>query len=173
MTTPALKQAAQQAVQEVVDITIDDDDALEFLRDMLVQSDGDLTPIRLFIGDGHSGRGLYVASADYPEEGAIKIADIAALQPAQPEQEPVVIPDDVRKVAQSMQKDGYRGPLAWASKVIDFVADYATPPAAAQRKPLTDEQIGIIYNLHLRNGGRIQRFARAIEAAHGIKEKNT
>jgi len=47
---------------------------------------------------------------------------------AQPEQEPVAVVDDVRKVAQAMQKDGYRGPLAWASKVLDFVADYTTPP---------------------------------------------
>jgi hypothetical protein len=50
---------------------------------------------------------------------------------AQPEQEPVAIPDEVRKVAQAMKKDGYRGPLAWAEKLIDFVADY-TPPAAAE-----------------------------------------
>ena len=51
---------------------------------------------------------------------------------AQPEQEPAAIPEEVRKVAQAMKKDGYRGPLAWAEKVIDFVADY-TPPAAQRR----------------------------------------
>lgn len=45
--------------------------------------------------------------------------------------EPLAIPDDVRKVAKAMQKDGYRGPLAWATKVIDFVADYATPQPPA------------------------------------------
>ncbi len=56
-------------------------------------------------------------------------------QPAQPEQEPVAIPDEVRKVAQAMQKDGYRGPLAWASKVIDFVADY-TPPQRTEQEPV-------------------------------------
>jgi len=42
---------------------------------------------------------------------------------------------------------------------------YTTPQ---QRKPLTDEQIGKMYNMHLQNGGPIQRFARAIESAHGI-----
>lgn len=52
--------------------------------------------------------------------------------PEQPEQEPVAIPGDVRKVAKAMQKDGYRGPLAWAKTVIDFVADYTAPP---QRQP--------------------------------------
>ncbi len=72
-----------------VDITIEDDDALSYLRDMVVQSDGELTPIRLLVGDGHSGRGLYIASADYTDEGAIKIADVADTPPAaQPEQEP-------------------------------------------------------------------------------------
>jgi hypothetical protein len=50
--------------------------------------------------------------------------------PVQPEQEPVAIPDEVRKIAQAMKKAGYRGPLAWAEKVIDFVADYT--PSAAQ-----------------------------------------
>jgi hypothetical protein len=89
------KAAAQEPT--VLDITIDDDDALSYLRDMFVQSDGGLTPIRLLAGDGHSGRGLYVASADYPEEGAIKIANIATTPPAaqpaplaaaQPAQEP-------------------------------------------------------------------------------------
>ena len=30
---------------------------------------------------------------------------------------------------------------------------------------LTDEEIGAMHNTHLRNGGRIQVFARAIESA--------
>jgi hypothetical protein len=66
-----------------LDVTIDDDDALAYLRDMVVQSDGDLTPIRLIVGDGHSGRGLYVFSADYPDEGGVKIADVATPPAAQ------------------------------------------------------------------------------------------
>jgi len=81
--------AAQPAPTQV-DITIEDDDALSYLRDMVVQSDGELTPIRLLVGDGHSGRGLYIASADYPDEGAIKIADVADTPPAaRPEPRPV------------------------------------------------------------------------------------
>lgn len=48
-----------------------------------------------------------------------------------------------------------------------LIALYTSPPP--QRKQLTDEEIGVLYNTHLRNGGPIQRFARAIEAAHGIK----
>jgi hypothetical protein len=51
--------------------------------------------------------------------------------------EPVAIPDDVRTVAKAMQKDGYRGPLAWATKVIDFVADYTHPPTAPAQPDMT------------------------------------
>jgi len=78
----AIKEALAQPEPAEIDITIDDDDALAYLRDMVVQSDGDLTSIRLLVGGGHSGYGLYIASADYPEEGAIKIADVAATPPA-------------------------------------------------------------------------------------------
>jgi hypothetical protein len=52
-----------------------------------------------------------------------------------------------------------------------FRARRTTPLAAQQRKPLTDEQIGKMYITHLRNGGPIQSFARALEAK--LKEKNT
>jgi len=78
----AIKEALAQPQPAELEITIDDDDALAYLRDMVVQSDGDLTPIRLVVWFGHSGYGLYIASADYPEEGAIKIADVAATPPA-------------------------------------------------------------------------------------------
>ena len=50
---------------------------------------------------------------------------------------------------------------------------YTTPP---QRKPLTDEQIAAIVRVAAKNsaikrdGSTSQRIARAIEAAHGIKE---
>jgi hypothetical protein len=72
-----LYEVQPKAEPAALDITIDDDDALAFLRDMVVQADGDLTSIRLLFGDGHSGHGLYVASADYPEEGAILLTAVA------------------------------------------------------------------------------------------------
>ena len=50
----------------------------------------------------------------------------------------VAIPDNVRKIAKAMQKDGYRGPLSWARTVIDFVATYKSPPAAQPAVPLTE-----------------------------------
>jgi len=43
---------------------------------------------------------------------------------------------------------------------------YTTPP---QRKPLTDEEIGAIMEDLNAYGTRLYTFARAIEAAHGIK----
>ena len=43
---------------------------------------------------------------------------------------------------------------------------YTTPP---QRKPLTDEEIGAILEGVNAYGTRLYTFARAIEAAHGIK----
>jgi hypothetical protein len=46
---------------------------------------------------------------------------------------------------------------------------YTTPP---QRKPLTEQKIGAILEDTNAFGTRLYTFARAIEAAHGIKEKN-
>ena len=48
---------------------------------------------------------------------------------------------------------------------------YTTPP---QRKPLTDEEIDEIgYKVYGMKSSTDRQYARAIEAAHGIKEKNT
>jgi hypothetical protein len=63
-------------------------------------------------------------------------------------------------VAKAMQKDGYRGPLAWAKKVIDFVADYTTPPAPAQ-EPVADTFIRQYVNALVANNPD--------EAAHATK----
>jgi hypothetical protein len=50
---------------------------------------------------------------------------------------------------------------------------YTTPPAA-QRQPLTEEQLKPIADEYrILFGGWVVDFARAIEAAHGIKETNT
>ena len=80
---------------------------------------------------------------------------------AQPEQEPVacVVPH------------GATMRLEWASVDAAHNAKigplYTTPP---QRKPLTDEEIGAILEGVNAYGTRLYTFARAIEAAHGIKE---
>ena len=57
--------------------------------------------------------------------------------------------------------------------VVEFIPIYTTPP---QRKPLTDKQLNIIgsrWHLNLLGAdekAELFAFARAIEAAHGIKE---
>lgn len=83
---PAAVQA-EQKLSTIADIWIDDENALSLIRDMVAHEDGDLMPIRLLLGDGHSGHGLYIASADYPEEGAHLIAETPPLAAA-PEVKP-------------------------------------------------------------------------------------
>jgi type 1 glutamine amidotransferase len=73
-------------------------------------------------------------------------------------------------------------PVAWIKRsakgnIYDLLSEpddgyepvYTTPP---QRKPLTDEEIYLCTNHIDRNArGWANEFARAIEAAHGIKEE--
>ena len=75
---------------------------------------------------------------------------------AQPEQEPVAWTEKVGGI-------GFKEPMPNANYKV-------TATIAPQRKPLTDEQIdGIASKFYPRSYG-LDEFARAIEAAHGIKE---
>ena len=62
---------------------------------------------------------------------------------------------------------------------IDRVDAAIAAPPAAQRQPLTDDRIGQIIEqcqitlVNYCSGEKQTEFARAIEAEHGIKEKNT
>ncbi len=61
-----------------LDITIEGDSA-KLLHTMLspaLEGDDEFSPVRLIVGGGHSGYGLYVASADYPGEGAELLAPV-------------------------------------------------------------------------------------------------
>jgi len=92
--------------------------------------------------------------------------------------------EDVIKALEEALKQEQGEPVAWwdGKESVVFArdviftfnwTDYWTKPlytTPQPRKPLTDERIGKMYNMHLQNGGPIQRFARAIESAHGIKE---
>jgi hypothetical protein len=62
-------------VQEPValDVTLDGEEA-KLLRDMLGDDRDELSPVRLLVGNGHSGHGLYAAHAEYQEEGAVLLA---------------------------------------------------------------------------------------------------
>jgi hypothetical protein len=97
----------------LMDVTIDDDEALKFLRDMVAPPllDGELTPVRILLGDGHSGYGLYVAAAEYQDQGAWLLASVAA-PVAQPVQEPVLTEAQIAahgfKASQMMARDQTR-----------------------------------------------------------------
>ena len=78
---------------------------------------------------------------------------------AQPEQEPVAIVIEVNKVGAVA--------LRMSADVTVGTRLYTTPP---QRKPLTDEQIDEIgYKVYGMKSSTDRQYARAIEAAHGIK----
>ena len=88
----------------------------------------------------------------------------------QPEQEPVAA-FYVTKGGER-EFDDWLYPLPVGRNLL-----YTTPPATQQRKPLTDEQIANIVqaaakgSAFRRDGTTSTRIARAIEAAHGIKEE--
>jgi hypothetical protein len=94
---------------------------------------------------------------------ALVEAEIEAL--TQPEQEPVPTLEDLeQEIYQNTRNFISRDVMEWMLRRY-----YTTPP---QRKPLTDEQV-ISKALHLSGLGTspdVLQFARAIEAAHGIKE---
>ena len=89
---------------------------------------------------------------------------------AQPEQEPVATLDDLeQEIYENTRQFVSRDVMEWMLKRY-----YTTPP---QRKPLTDVQVRDItkrYALSLAfpydSKTTPEMFARAIEAAHGIKE---
>lgn len=73
-------RATQGQAASGFDVTIDDEPA-KMLKAFLtspLDGDDDPTPIRLLLGDGHSGYGLYLAAAEYPEEGAELLCSIAS-----------------------------------------------------------------------------------------------
>lgn len=103
-------------VQEPValDVTLDGEEA-KLLRDMLGDDRDELSPVRLLVGNGHSGHGLYAAHAEYQEEGAVLLA---ATPPAAPVQE----------------LDG----IEWLKKDGGY---FAPPAAQRQWQGLTDKDV--------------------------------
>ena len=84
---------------------------------------------------------------------------------AQPEQEPVATLEDLeQEIYQNTRNFISRDVMEWMLRRY-----YTTPP---QRKPLTDEEMKKIWYalLNIMGWYSFQEIARAIEAAHGIKE---
>ncbi len=99
---------------------------------------------------------------------------------AQPEQKPVALEDVYLTIIQWDVGGGKRSRRELARRIVDL---YTTPPSNsmnsikssntldAQRKPLTDEEIEAIHqSTWMQSTATLNDFARAIEAAHGIKE---
>ena len=110
------------------------------------------------------------------EFGAKKLKYVVGLL-AQPEQEPVAMKFKIYKptVPDPVRQGINNALLPWVydqDRSSGFDASMWVTPVATlppQRKPLTDEQIVKIADEY-GAGGWICDFARAIEAAHGIKE---
>jgi hypothetical protein len=94
-----------------------------------------------------------------------QVAELFELLPKEPDQEPV---------GQLLEDAFGRGQVMWFNKPVDGSYVYTTPP---QRKPLTRERLVEMADaqcgLERTFEDWVELFARDIEAAHNIKEKNT
>jgi hypothetical protein len=106
---------------------------------------------------------------------------LAQPAPVQPEQEPVAWRNAAIRLGEELSSvgpDDYYNITAaqwldWALEQQPRGKNSLTTPPAAQRKPLTDEQMWNLWNscgVDEMNQREAFAFARAIEAAHGIKE---
>jgi hypothetical protein len=82
--------------------------------------------------------------------------------------------DDIIRMAQEIAAE-YSKAERFQTWTHDFMMqrlmELVAVSAAAQRKPLTDEQILALWeDTYVQRGRTGIEFARAIEAAHGIKE---
>lgn len=66
--------------QPALDLTLGEEEATA-LRDGWLGTDEEASSIRLFIDHGHSGYGLYVGLAEYPEDGCDQLAAFPAPSP--------------------------------------------------------------------------------------------
>lgn len=65
------------SLRTLMDVTLEGE-AADLLRSMLGEDEGEPpTSIRLLLGEGHSGYGLYVAQAEYQDQGAFLLCNTA------------------------------------------------------------------------------------------------
>lgn len=80
--------SAEQAEPVALDVTLTEEET-QFLRDtMVADEDEGPDPIRLIVGRGHSGYGLYVSLAEYGDEGSSLLKALVP-PPAPARQEPL------------------------------------------------------------------------------------
>ena len=102
-------------------------------------------------------------NAEHIDREALVTAIREAL--AQPEQEPVAWKDMAFARLGVVRDKMHHADVKTIQRFLD--GDYTTPP---HREPLTEEEIGAILEGVNAYGTRLYIFARAIEAAHGIKK---
>ena len=124
-----------------------DCEALRMAADLLAQPEHGWTPERI--------------------AGMARLKDAQDKRLAQPEQEPVAWVHHLTfKNLNSFERTRYSTTLAKKQTDACCIPLYTNPP---QRKPLTDEELADLY-FDKFSMGELKAFARAIEAAHGIKE---
>jgi len=167
-TLDSLKAALEQPVQEPVGNEWTPCMKLPVVVHVRQQRPGEshvstregITPVKPddLIMRGVSGEEYPIGRAIFEQTYSL---DIAPPLPVQPEQEPVAwMCNDF---------DGDTCELTNHDECENPIPLYTAPP---QRQPLTDEQIKVIhFNLCNTVGSDYKTVARAIEAAHGIKEQ--
>lgn len=114
------------------------------------------------------------------EYGLDAIAFVAEWKAAQQQAEPVAKMTDLRQAAKAKLDDDDDTQVYADTLLLVYQRGFADGKGSA--KPLTDEKVLDIadnYKSQYKHGGttydefNVSGFARAIEAAHGIKEKNT
>ena len=110
---------------------------------------------------------------DHYNDGWRDAMNSIAAQPA-PVQEPVAWNKNIRdKVDSLLAEAGYQ-PDSNARHLLGMM-NFDTTPPAAQRKPLTEGRLKEIWyaTQNIMGWYSFQEIARAVEAAHNIKENNT
>lgn len=133
-----------EARTAVMDVEIDDEACRFLLACMAPDPEtGECTPLRLMLGEGHSGFGLYVAEAEYPEEGSSLVVAVPHLRPSAPLSEPTaegVTSDALLDLAEPLRplltKPEHWGlVLSYARSVIAALSS----PASSAGRPSDDE----------------------------------